>query len=328
MKKMKLLLLALISPVMMWAQQGVNYQAVVRDGAGDVMLNTQVATNFKIRQTSAAGTIVYEEDHSPTTNDYGLINVVIGEGSTVSGVFADIDWGSDTYFLDITIDGNNLGAIEFKSVPYAYHANSMTNIRANTADGDVQMTSDDNYAVLHINPTANTTNDSSAIFLGEGTNAGNGMHITYDGVANEMRIAGSTNAYPYMGPFLTIERDNGTSTFSKGVVVEETTSTPAPNTNYGNSGPLAYGYFSGTIISTDYGIASITSSGTGVYEVVLDNAWSGSPVVIATSLNNSSDTETITYNTTSNNTVTVRIVDENNTPVASNFSLVVYGVAL
>lgn len=327
MKKMKLLLLAMISPVMMWAQDGVNYQAVVRDGSGNIMANQNVSANFKIRQTSAAGTIVYEETHAPTTNDYGLINLVIGEGTVVTGVFADIDWGSDVHFLDITIDGNSLGAVEFKTVPYSYHANSMTNVRANTTAGDLHITSDDDYAIVHINPTANTGNDSSAVHFGEGTNTTNGMTITYDGVSNEMRIAGKTNLYPYMGPFLTIERDSGTSTFQKGVVVDETTDAPTPNTIYGNSGPLAYGYFSGTSITTDYGITSITSPSTGVYEVILDNSWSGSPVVVATSLNNSADTETITYNTSGSNTITVRIVDENNTPVISNFSLIVYGVA-
>lgn len=327
MKKIKLLLLALISPVMMWAQDGINYQAVVRDGAGDVMVNQAVTANFKIRQTTAGGTIVYEEDHAPSTNDYGLINLVIGEGTPVSGIFADIDWGSDVFFLDITINGNNLGSMEFKSVPYAKHANSMTNIRANTAAGDVHMTSEDNFALLHLNPTANIGNDSSAIHFGEGSNTDNGMTITYDGTANALKFAGKTAAYPYMGPFLTIERDNGTSTFQKGVVVEEVTIDPAPNTTYGNSGPLAYGYFSGTIISAEYGITSINSPGVGVYEVTLDNSWSGNPVVVATSLNNSSDTEIITYNISGSNLITFRIVDENNTPVASNFSMVVYGIA-
>lgn len=328
MKKMKLFLLALISPVMMWAQDGINYQAVVRDGAGALMVNTAVSTNFKIRQTTAGGTIVYEETHNPSTNDYGLINVVIGEGTPVTGIFADITWGSDTHFLDITIDGNNLGAIEFQSVPYAHHANSMTNIEANDAVGDVHITSEDNFAVLAINPTAANANDSSAIFFGEGTTTSNGMSITYDGTANEMRFSGKAQANAYMGPYLTIERNNGTTTFQKGAVIKETTTDPAPKTTYGNSGPLAYGYFSGTNIVTDYGITSITSPSNGVFEIILDNAWGGTPVVVASSLNNTADTEVCTYSITGSNTVTVRIVDENNTPIISNFSLIVYGTAL
>ena len=40
----------------------------------------------------------------------------------------------------------------------------------------------------------------------------------------------------------------------------------------------------------------------------------------------STDTEIITYNTTGTNMITIRIVDENNADIESNFSLVVYGV--
>jgi len=325
MKKLKFLLLAIVSPVMMWAQQGINYQAVVRDGAGAVMANQAVTVDFKIME-SIGGLNVYEETHAGNTNDYGLVNLVIGQGSVISGVFEDIDWGADVHFLDITINGSNLGAVEFQAVPYAYFANEMTNVTPNTADADVEVTSDDTYTELFVHPIANANNDSSVIRLGEGSLPGNDMSLTYDGIANELKVGGHLNGN-YMGTHLTIQRSSGLSTFTKGVEILETTSTPAPNRSYGNSGPLAYAYISGTVITTDYGVASVTSPGTGVYTVVLDNAWVGSPVVVACSLNNSSDTETVTYNTTGADTITVRIVDESNAPVASNFSLIVYGVA-
>lgn len=327
MKKVRLFLLALLCPVVMWAQDGINYQAVVRDGAGAILVNQQVDVNFKIRENNATGTVVYEESYNPTTNDYGLINLVIGEGSAITGVFTDIDWGSTVHFLEVTIDGNSLGALEFRTVPYAYHANSLPNVRTNTTAGDVQISSDDDHARLFLNPTAALTNDSSTVVFGEGSNETNYMKITYDGTVNEMRFSGNTNGGGYSGPYLTISRDAGTSTFSNGVEVEETTQSPEPNTLYGNSGPLAYGYFSGTNITTEFGISSITSSGVGVFAVTLDNAWLGSPVVVATSLNNSADTESITYSTTGNNIINIRIVDENNNPVTSNFSMVVYGIA-
>ncbi|MCR9171984.1 MAG: hypothetical protein NXI10_05805 [bacterium] len=327
MKNLKLLLIALVAPMTLFAQQGINYQAVVRDGGGAIVANQAVAVEFSIRETSANGNIVYTETHDPNTNDYGLINVVIGQGNVQSGVFADIDWGGDIHFLDITIDGNNLGSVEFQAVPYSYHANAMTNVTPNTAAADVHIEADDDFATMMINPTSATSNDSSAILFGEGTNTGNGMAITYNGVDNVLKVSGSTNVNSYIGPYLSISRDQGTATFSNGVEVVETTETPAPNTVYGNSGPLAYGYFSGTNITTDFGVASIASPGVGEFTVVLDNAWLGSPVVVATSLNNSADTEHITYSTTGSNTINIRIVDENNNPVTSNFSLVVYGNA-
>lgn len=322
--------LMLIQPIVLLAQSnnGINYQAVIRDNSGNIISNQAITANFKIRQTSAIGTTVYEENHTPTTNDYGLINVVIGEGTSVSGVFDDIDWGDDVYFLDITLAGNALGAMEFKSVPYAHHANAMTHIRPDTPQGDIDITSDDEYAELRISPSANNFNDSTSIVFGEGFEHEYSMRLTYDGSTNELQVTGSNTTNSYIGPHLRINRDSGTSTFKQGVVVEETTTDPEPNTHYGNSGPLAYGYISGfSSIETDFGIASVTSPSTGVYQVTLDNDWVGYPVVTANSFNFSSDTETITYSDTGTNQITFRIVDENNNPITSDFSFVVYGTA-
>lgn len=310
----------------MWAQEGINYQAAVRDGSGVLMTNQSVAAEFQIISGTAGGTVVYEETHNVTTNDYGLMNVVIGTGTVVSGVFANIDWGAEAHFLGITIDGNNLGTVQFQSVPYAKNAETLTNVRPNTLTGDVEVSSTDTEATLSIVPRQNTLEDDSRVFFGEGTNSTYGMYLTYDGVDNDLSITG-LNSGVETGAHLTIDRDSGVSTFERGVVVEETTETPAPKTTYGNSGPLAYGYFlggSGSIV-TDYGISSISSSSTGVYEVVLDNNWQGSPVVVVSSFNATSAVENAVYNTTGSNTVIVRIVDENDTPVSSNFSMVVYG---
>ncbi len=327
MKKFKLLLIALVSPLFMWAQNGLNYQAVVRDGSGNLLLNQAVVAGFKILESTSAGTVIYEETHNVTTNDYGLVNAIIGEGTVVSGDFTTIDWGANQHFLAISIDGNTMGTIEFKSVPYSLHAQTLTNIKTNTTVADIEITSTDEYATLHIRPTANSSNDSSAIFLSEGSTSENGMAITYNGVSNALKISGRTFGSPYIGPYLTIKRDSGISTFSKGVVINETTSTPTPNTTYGNSGPLAYGYINGAGVVTDFGIASVANLSTGVYEIVLDNNWVGSPVVVCTSFNNTPLSEVITYNFSGTNTITVRIVNQTNTAVNSNFSLVVYGIA-
>ena len=43
----------------------------------------------------ASGTTVYEEEHTATTNDIGLINLAIGGGTVAQGLFSNIDWGND-----------------------------------------------------------------------------------------------------------------------------------------------------------------------------------------------------------------------------------------
>jgi len=324
MKSLRLLFIAIVSPILMFAQQGINYQAVVRDGSGALMVNKNVTAKFSIIETSAAGTKIYTESHATTSDARGLIDVIIGDGTPSSGIFDDIDWGDDRHFLEISINGTTMGTIEFQWVPYSLHAQTLTNIKTNTAVADLEMTGDGDYALLHLRPTVASTNDSSAIFFGEGSNEANGMAITYDGVTNTMKITGHTFS-GNEGTALTLYRTSGRAVFTKGIEVEEATTAPDESRVYGNSMPIAYGYMTGTIINQDYGVTSVTNATTGTYVITLDNNFSGSPVVIATSYNNTAGTEVVTYNFTAPNKINIRIVNGSNTAVNSNFSFVVFG---
>ena len=57
----------------------MNYQAVIRDGSGDLVASQQVGLRIKILQGSATGSSVYEETYSPTTNAYGLVNLQLDD---------------------------------------------------------------------------------------------------------------------------------------------------------------------------------------------------------------------------------------------------------
>ena len=67
--------------------QSFKYQAVVRDISGNVLPNRSVSFKISILQTSPIGAEVYVELHSATTNDFGLVNLEIGNGTFVSGNF-------------------------------------------------------------------------------------------------------------------------------------------------------------------------------------------------------------------------------------------------
>ena len=70
----------------------------------------------------------YVETHTVATNDYGLVNLVIGQGTAQSGVFADIDWANGPYWAQLEADitgGTNYvtyGSQQLMSVPYALYA--------------------------------------------------------------------------------------------------------------------------------------------------------------------------------------------------------------
>lgn len=106
--------------------QGINYQAVARDGNGDLLSNQNVAITFSLRPATG-GAAVYTEDHALMTNEYGLFAAVIGQGNSPSSVFDELDW-SEAYELGVSVNGNNLGFSPFQSVPYALATGPRTHV--------------------------------------------------------------------------------------------------------------------------------------------------------------------------------------------------------
>lgn len=84
--------------------ESFKYQAVVRDASGNIVADQAVGVFIEIIQSTTDGTVIYSESHVPTTNNFGLVNLHIGEGTVESGTFADIEWGIDSYFVRVSID--------------------------------------------------------------------------------------------------------------------------------------------------------------------------------------------------------------------------------
>ncbi|MBI4647515.1 MAG: hypothetical protein HY738_13235 [Bacteroidia bacterium] len=113
--------------------QAFKYQAVIRNSEGKVLYNQLVSLRISILQDSPLGDIVYVETHDIATNEYGIANLNIGEGEVVTGVFADIAWGSTSHFVktELDITGNQqyefIGTSQLLSVPYALYAEKAGN---------------------------------------------------------------------------------------------------------------------------------------------------------------------------------------------------------
>ncbi len=113
--------------------QGINYQAVIRNSNGTTVNNTSVGLQLRIIQGSAAGTPIYAESHNVMTSNIGLINVVLGQGTVIAGVFNTINWATGPYFIEVASDingGSNytiMGTQQMMSVPYALYAENSGN---------------------------------------------------------------------------------------------------------------------------------------------------------------------------------------------------------
>ena len=105
---------------------GFNYQAIVRNATGVLMLNQNVDFKLHLIENSPTATPIYTEIHNVTTDDLGQVNLIIGKGVNVFGDFATINWSSTTFFLMIELNVGNgfvaMGTTQLMSVPFAMYA--------------------------------------------------------------------------------------------------------------------------------------------------------------------------------------------------------------
>lgn len=135
MKKTSITLFAMLCYTIGIAQspESFNYQAVIKNANGEIIANQNLSMQISILQTSSSGASVYTETHQAATNNAGLVNLQIGEGTVVSGNFSTIDWGGDLHFIKIEVDLNagtnftEIGTMQLLSVPYALYAKDVQN---------------------------------------------------------------------------------------------------------------------------------------------------------------------------------------------------------
>lgn len=121
MKKFSLLfaiIVLAISGVFGQSPDQFKYQALLRNADGTIMANESVSVYLEILKGGAIGTSIFNETHNLTTTDQALININIGSVENLSVV----NWGTDNYFIKITVNGTEMGTSQLLSVPYALHA--------------------------------------------------------------------------------------------------------------------------------------------------------------------------------------------------------------
>ena len=135
MKKITLLFVSLwLMTAFVIAQipQAFKYQAVARTSSGNLIQNQLVAFRISILQGSPSGTLLYQERHTTNTNNYGLANLDIGNGTVLSGIFSSINWSVGQMYIKVELDPlggtayQNMGTMQLLSVPYALHSNTST----------------------------------------------------------------------------------------------------------------------------------------------------------------------------------------------------------
>jgi len=192
MKKLLFIAVVFLASIQINAQtDGISYQAVIlnpnaqeipgADVSGNILANTSLSVRFTI--LNSAGNNIYQEVHNTKTDAYGMINLVIGQGSYPSGIFTKIVWDNSKKDLkvEINLDGNYnlLSKQMLLFVPYAYHRDIMASGDL-TVDGKVNFKSN-----LDVEGATNLNNLLTV-----------GGNLTVDGKVNfksNLDVEGATN---------------------------------------------------------------------------------------------------------------------------------------
>ena len=154
--------------------QGISYQAIALNGSGNPVVSSNVGVRLSVLDNSASGTVLYTETQTKTTNPQGLFNLVIGQGTVVSGTFSTINWGTNSKFLKVEMDaagGTNytlVGTTQLLSVPYALAADSLV---TSAGEGITLVSPNGTPYQLTVNdggqlslPTSGSTNNAPSTF--------------------------------------------------------------------------------------------------------------------------------------------------------------------
>lgn len=212
------------------APEKMSYQAVMRNGSGQLLVNQAIAVRVSILQGSPAGAAVYSERLTGNTNANGLISLEIGTGTVLTGTFATIDWPAGSYYLKTETDpagGTSytiVGTSQLLSVPYAMYAKS-----AGGGGGS--------FAI----PYTNTVNNASTLF--SLTNDGDGTSV--EGINNT-----TTSSIAAVRGIVSNTAPGGFSSAVRGI-------------NNGTGG-LGIGVW-GSQAGSGWGVYGVTPNGLGVY---------------------------------------------------------------
>lgn len=133
------------------AQNTFYYQSVLRNSDGSAIGNKDVKVRFNICKDND-GNAVYSETHQGRTNAEGYINLYIGAGQAVNGVFSKIDWSEGSYSVKTEIDKGEGYAYsskqELSTVPYAMYAEATIGLQKKANDGTTWNLTIDNTGKL------------------------------------------------------------------------------------------------------------------------------------------------------------------------------------
>lgn len=163
MKKTYILLTLLLASVFASSAKGVNFSITLSDNEGNLQINTSSTLRLSIIPDNAEGAPCYIETHQVASNDYGVANLILGEGAVVAGSWDEIVWDNDKVFLKVeradnpSADFATLNTIRLGAVPYSYHSNTASNLTLTSPNGTQWAVNVDDNGNMFTTPSQDAT---------------------------------------------------------------------------------------------------------------------------------------------------------------------------
>lgn len=110
----------LVMATMVSVNARIGYQvALLNNATGEPRENTTVNANIEI--TNSSDEIVYTGTQQATSNDFGILSLVVGDKTT----FQNIDTGKLPLFISVNVNGTLIGKTQILNVPVAEIANKL-----------------------------------------------------------------------------------------------------------------------------------------------------------------------------------------------------------
>ena len=213
-----------------------NYQAVARNQAsGEPLQNASLTVRIAILSAVEPDVILWEEEHSVNTNEFGLFTLEIGDPNATiieapSGSFAAIDWTGGNYYLRPSIkeDAENwqqMTPSKLIAVPFAILAKDVDNKQQLSKSGDMIYLTEGGSVDLsgYLDPDQTIDIDGTTLSI-----SGSGSSVDLAGfldpdqtlslTGNTLSISGSGSSVDlsaYLNPKQTISKSDNTVTLSE-----------------------------------------------------------------------------------------------------------------
>jgi uncharacterized protein (TIGR02145 family) len=232
--------------------EGISFQGLARNAAGEVLVSQKISLRLSILLNSESGAVAYVETRQTTTNPQGIFSLVVGDSNalTKSSDFSGINWGSTPSFIKVEMDSNAgtnfllMGISRLQAVPFAYSATKLSNaktINGVAFDGTANITVPADAGTLTGTSLKSTVTGSSLTSVGTLTNltvtnpiagsitgnAATATSATTAGTATKLATARNINGVAFDG--------SGDINISAAVAAEQLTGTSLKSTVTGSS---------------------------------------------------------------------------------------------